>query len=138
MIPSIWTCGRPNSDKGGRRYGSRNPCCAVSSKSDILFSEVVLGILSSFLRKSINTKVGDKFVAHIWTLNLHYVESGRGRYGYGKEGLRIRKIWTRLILHCLALLGEAMVEFRSPCLDSMKAIVLSTFDGDINHVFSLL
>jgi hypothetical protein len=29
---------------------------------------------------------------------LHYLESGRGRYGAGKEGLRIKKIWTRLIL----------------------------------------
>jgi hypothetical protein len=38
----------------------------------------------------------------------------------------------------LALRGEAMVEFRSPCLDSIKAIVHSTFDDDINHVFSLL
>jgi hypothetical protein len=33
---------------------------------------------------------------------------------------------------------EAMVEFRSPCLDSIKAIVHSTFHGDINHVISLL
>jgi hypothetical protein len=32
------------------------------------------------------------------TPNLHYLESGRGRYGAGKEGLRIRKIWMRLIL----------------------------------------
>jgi hypothetical protein len=38
----------------------------------------------------------------------------------------------------LALRGEAMVEFRSPCLEFIKAIVYSTFDGDINHVFSLL
>jgi hypothetical protein len=29
---------------------------------------------------------------------MHYLESGRGRYGVGKEGLRIRKIWTRLSL----------------------------------------
>jgi hypothetical protein len=29
---------------------------------------------------------------------LHYLESGRGRYGAVKEGLRIRIIWTRLIL----------------------------------------
>jgi hypothetical protein len=34
----------------------------------------------------------------IWTPNLHYLEFGRGRYGTDKEGLRIRKIWTRLIL----------------------------------------
>jgi hypothetical protein len=33
-----------------------------------------------------------------WTPNLHYLESGHGRYGAGNEGLRIRKIWTRLIL----------------------------------------
>jgi hypothetical protein len=32
-IPSIWTCGRPNSDKGYRIYGPRNLCCAVSLKS---------------------------------------------------------------------------------------------------------
>jgi hypothetical protein len=32
------------------------------------------------------------------TPNLHYLESGRGRYGAGKEGLRIKKIWRRLIL----------------------------------------
>jgi hypothetical protein len=32
------------------------------------------------------------------TPNLHYLESGRGRYGADNEGLRIRKIWTRLIL----------------------------------------
>jgi hypothetical protein len=38
----------------------------------------------------------------------------------------------------LALRDEAMVEFRSKCLDSIKASVHSTFDGDINHVFSLL
>jgi hypothetical protein len=32
------------------------------------------------------------------TLNLHYLESGRGRYGIGKAGLQKRKVWTRLIL----------------------------------------
>jgi hypothetical protein len=31
----------------------------------------------------------------------------------------------------LALRGEAMVVFRSPCLDSIKAVVHSTFDGDV-------
>jgi hypothetical protein len=37
-IPSIWTCGRPNSEKGARRYGPRNPWCAVNLKSEqILF-----------------------------------------------------------------------------------------------------
>jgi hypothetical protein len=46
-IPSIWTCGRPNSDKGARRYGLQNPYCAISPKSDRLFSKAVLG---SYLR----------------------------------------------------------------------------------------
>jgi hypothetical protein len=41
----------------------------------------------------------EKISCHITrTPNLHYLESRRGRYGAGKEGLRIRKIWTRLIL----------------------------------------
>jgi hypothetical protein len=33
-IPSIWICGRPNLDKGARGYDPRNPCCAVSPKSE--------------------------------------------------------------------------------------------------------
>jgi hypothetical protein len=33
-------------------------------KSDILSSEAVSGIVSSFTRKEMNTKVGDNFVAH--------------------------------------------------------------------------
>jgi hypothetical protein len=32
------------------------------------------------------------------TPNLHYLESGRGRYGVGKAELQNRKVWTRLIL----------------------------------------
>jgi hypothetical protein len=48
-----------------------------------------------------NTKVEDNFVAH--NLDTEFAlfgvrMSGRGRYGAGKEGLRIRKIWTRLSL----------------------------------------
>jgi hypothetical protein len=39
------------------------PTAQISPKSDILSSEAVLGILSSFLRKAMNTKVGDNFVA---------------------------------------------------------------------------
>jgi hypothetical protein len=58
----------------------------------------VLRILSSFPRKAMNTKVNIILLHTTWTPNLHYLESGRGRYGAGKEGLRIRKIWTRLIL----------------------------------------
>jgi hypothetical protein len=101
-IPSIWTCGRPNSDKGARRYGRRNPYCAVSPKSDRLSSEAVLGILSSFLRKPVHTKVGDNFVAHnldtefalfgvrtwdIWCQQRKGCESGKSGRGwfYGNQ-----------------------------------------------------
>jgi hypothetical protein len=45
-----------------------------------------------------NTKVGDNFMAHNLDTEFAFLESGRGRYGAGKEGLRIRKIWTRLSL----------------------------------------
>jgi hypothetical protein len=45
-----------------------------------------------------NTKVGDNFVAHILDIEFALFGVGRGRYGAGKEGLRIRKIWTRLSL----------------------------------------
>jgi hypothetical protein len=40
------------------------PVAHSSSKSDILSSEAVLGILYSFERKPMNTKVEDNFVAH--------------------------------------------------------------------------
>jgi hypothetical protein len=63
-IPSIWTCGKPDSNKGARRYGPRNPCCAVSPKSEQIIFKADLEILSSFPRKEMNTKVEDNFVAH--------------------------------------------------------------------------
>jgi hypothetical protein len=87
-----------SSDKGARRYGPQNSCYAVSPKSDRLSSEAVLGIVSSFLRKPMNTKVGDNFVAHNLDSEFALFGVGRGRYCAGKEGMRIRKIWTRLIL----------------------------------------
>jgi hypothetical protein len=40
------------------------PAAQTSSKSDRLSSEAVLGILSSFPMKEMNTKVEDNFVAH--------------------------------------------------------------------------
>jgi hypothetical protein len=57
-----------------------------------------LEILSSFPRKAMNTKVGGNSCHTTMTPNLHYLVSGHVRYGAGKEGLRIKKIWTRLIL----------------------------------------
>jgi hypothetical protein len=63
-IPSIWTCGRPNSDKGARRYSPRNPCCAVSPKSEQIIFKGRFGDLIFVLRKEMNTKVEDNFMAH--------------------------------------------------------------------------
>jgi hypothetical protein len=63
-----------------------------------------LEILSSFPRKEMNTTVEDNFVAHNLDTEFSLLESGHGRYGTGKEGLRIRKIWMRLILWKLSLL----------------------------------
>ena len=40
------------------------PAAQTSPKSDTLSSEVVLGFLSSFPRKEMNTRVEDNFVAH--------------------------------------------------------------------------
>jgi hypothetical protein len=40
------------------------PAAQTSLKSDRLSFEAVLGILSSFSRKAMNTKVEDNFVAH--------------------------------------------------------------------------
>jgi hypothetical protein len=40
------------------------PAAQTSPKSDRLSSEAVLGILSSFPRKLMNTKVEDNLVAH--------------------------------------------------------------------------
>jgi hypothetical protein len=40
------------------------PAAQTSPKSDRLSSETVLGILSSFPRKPMNTKVEDNFMAH--------------------------------------------------------------------------
>jgi hypothetical protein len=51
-----------------------------------------------------NTKVNIILLHTTWTSNLHYLEFERGRYGAVKEGVRIRKIWTRLILWKLSLL----------------------------------
>jgi hypothetical protein len=63
-IPSIWTCGRPNSDKGARRYSPGIPAMQSVRNQNRLSSKADLEILSSFLKKERNTKVEDNFVAH--------------------------------------------------------------------------
>jgi hypothetical protein len=48
--------GRPNSGQGARDMAPEIPAAQTSPKPDRLSSEVILGILSSFLRKPMNTK----------------------------------------------------------------------------------
>jgi hypothetical protein len=74
------------------------PAAQTSPKSDRLSSEAILGILSPFSRKSMNIKVEYNFLAHNLDTKFVYLESVHGRYDADKEALRIRKIWTRLIL----------------------------------------
>jgi hypothetical protein len=50
-IPSIWTCGRPNSSQGARRYGPRNASCVNKSRIRQIIFRCYFGILSSFPRK---------------------------------------------------------------------------------------
>jgi hypothetical protein len=45
-----------------------------------------------------NTKVEDNFVAHNLDTEFALFGVRTWEIGAGKEGLRIRKIWTRLIL----------------------------------------
>jgi hypothetical protein len=96
-IPSIWTCGRPNSGQEARRYGSPNASYADKFEIRQIMFRGCFGILSSFRNQWI-PKLEIISWHTIWTPNLHYLESGRGRYDAGKEGLRIRKIWTRQVL----------------------------------------
>jgi hypothetical protein len=63
-LPSIWTCGRPNSDKGARRYGPEIPAVQSVRNQSRLSFKADLEILSSFLRKQRNTKVEDNLMAH--------------------------------------------------------------------------
>jgi hypothetical protein len=74
------------------------PTAQTSPKSDRLSSEAVLGILFSFPRKAINTKVEDNFVAH--NLDTEFALFGVRTWEiWCRQGrLRIRKIWTRLSL----------------------------------------
>jgi hypothetical protein len=63
----------------------------LSSKTD-------LEILSSFFRKEMNTKVEDNFMAHNLDTEFALLGLQTWEIWHQKEGLRIRKIWMRLIL----------------------------------------
>jgi hypothetical protein len=83
MIPSIWTCGSPNSNKGARRYRPEIPAAQIVRNQNILSSKADFEILSSFQRKEMNTKVDDNFVAH----NLDTE--------FASFGVRTWEIWHR-------------------------------------------
>jgi hypothetical protein len=99
IIASIWTYGSTNLGQGARRYGP--PKCQlrrqVRNQTDYLLS-LFWGSYLRFQGKKWIPKLNIISWNTNWTPNLHYLESGRGIYGAGKEGLRIRKIWTRLSL----------------------------------------
>jgi hypothetical protein len=82
-IASIWTYGRPNSGQGARRYGPRNASCADKSEIRQTIFQGCFGILSSFPRKAMNTKVEDNFVAY----NLDT--------DFALFGVRTWEIWCR-------------------------------------------
>jgi hypothetical protein len=82
-IPSIWTCGRPNLDKGARRYVPRNPFCAVSPKSEQIIFQGRFGDFIFVSKERNEYKVEDNFV----TYNL-YTE-------FALFGVRTREIWHR-------------------------------------------
>jgi hypothetical protein len=63
-IPSIWICGRPNSDKGDRRYSPRNPYCAVSPKSEQIIFQGRFGDLIFVFKERNEYQIEDNFVAH--------------------------------------------------------------------------
>jgi hypothetical protein len=93
-IPSIWTCGRPNSEKGARGYGPRNPCCAVSPKSEQIIFQSRFGDLI-FISKERNEyqslrqfrviQPGHQ-VCIIWSPNVGDMALARHGYKTGKSG----------------------------------------------------
>jgi hypothetical protein len=74
------------------------PAAQSVRNQNILSSKADLRSYLRFQRKKWIPKL-NKISCHTTrTPKLHYLESGRGRYGAGKDGVRIRKIWTKLIL----------------------------------------
>jgi hypothetical protein len=55
---------KANSDKGARRYGPRNPYCAVSPKSEQIIFQGRFGDLIFISTEKMNTKVGGNFVPY--------------------------------------------------------------------------
>jgi hypothetical protein len=97
-IPSIWTCGRPNSGQRARRYGPRNASCADNSEIRHIIFRGCFRDLIFVSKKRMNTKVGDNFMEH--NLDTEFTLFGVRTWEiWCRQGwLRIRKIWMRLSL----------------------------------------
>jgi hypothetical protein len=78
-----WICGRPNSDKGARRYDPRNPCCVVSPKSEQIIFQDRFGDLIFVSKERNEYKVGGNFVPY-----NHDTE-------FALFGVRTWEIWCR-------------------------------------------
>jgi hypothetical protein len=85
-IPSIWICGRPNSDKGARIYDPRNPCCVVSPKSEQIIFQGRFGDLIFIYKERNEYQSWRKFraiqpghrICIIWSLDVgDMVRQGR-------------------------------------------------------------
>jgi hypothetical protein len=93
-IPSIWTCGRPNSDNGARRYDPRNPCCAVSPKSEQIIFQGWFGNLIFVSKERNQYQNWMKFraiqpghrICIIWSPDVGDVALARKAYKTGKSG----------------------------------------------------
>jgi hypothetical protein len=92
-IPSIWTCGRPNSGQGAIRYNPRNPCCAVSPKSEQIIFQGRFGDLIFVSKQSwrkFRAIQPGHWICTIWSPYVGDMASARQS---SKQ-----EIWMRLIL----------------------------------------
>jgi hypothetical protein len=89
MIPSIWTCGRPNS-----RYDPGSPCCAVSLKSEQITFQGRFGDLIFFSKERNEYQCWRKFrgiqpghrICIIWSLDMGDIALARQGYKTGMSG----------------------------------------------------
>jgi hypothetical protein len=92
-IPLIWICGRPNSGQGARRYDPRNPCCAVSPKSEQIIFQARFGDLIFVSKERSEYQSWRKFrsiqshrICIIWSSKVGDIALARQGYKIGKFG----------------------------------------------------
>jgi hypothetical protein len=94
MIHSIWTCGRPNSGQGSRKYDPRNPCCAISPKSEQIIFQGRFGDLILISKESNEYQSWRQFrairprhrICIIWSPDMGDMVSARQGYKTEKSG----------------------------------------------------